>query len=218
MTWNASHIGNTILLFLHHGSHRTSVHLAKVLRYTSAPLIFEDILHRRPAEVVDIALSNLQPETGIKLIEWRALLRKRMNVPVCVNVYLWYISLIFLIFLPLTSIFLLDQDFSYLVRDDIGYAVRYWTADNPSHETLLDCFKLWKFRAKGNYHRITRATSVTCVQHLKLYPLSFSALSLRDICIFLRMMLQYPRFCCTMYTLQSDLSELINWVPRLEGS
>ena len=47
----------------------------------------KDIFACNPAEVVDIALSHLQ-NAGTQLIEWRALLQRRMNVPRCVNVYL----------------------------------------------------------------------------------------------------------------------------------
>jgi len=43
------------------------------------------ILDHEPAEVVDIALQNLQ-KAGVELIEWRALLCRRMNVPVILKV------------------------------------------------------------------------------------------------------------------------------------
>ena len=76
----------------------------------------ENILHYEPAEIVDIALPALQ-NAGIELIEWGALLQRRMSVPVFVNVY-FLILFCSLIFLSLTSLFPPWQDFSYLVRDD----------------------------------------------------------------------------------------------------
>ncbi len=94
------------------------------------------------------------------------------------------------------------------------------------------------FQAKGHFHRITRYTAPSSVQHLVLYPLSFSTLDLSECeeeppfhigsnsfrcpTIFvpspsalyasiLRLMLQYPRHCSTMTVLRSDLSELIGY-------
>ena len=43
------------------------------------------ILSNDPAEVVDMALDRLQ-RAGVQLIEWRALLYRRMNVPIVVTV------------------------------------------------------------------------------------------------------------------------------------
>lgn len=46
---------------------------------------YDGILNLQPAEVVDLALERLQT-AQIILIEWRALLYRRMNVPVLVKV------------------------------------------------------------------------------------------------------------------------------------
>jgi hypothetical protein len=51
------------------------------------------ILDHEPPEVVDIALQKLQ-KAGVELIEWRALLCRRMNVPVILKVsFIQYIGL-----------------------------------------------------------------------------------------------------------------------------
>jgi hypothetical protein len=47
--------------------------------------INKNVFDLPPAELVDLALSRLQ-NAGVKLIEWRALLYRRMNVPVIVKV------------------------------------------------------------------------------------------------------------------------------------
>jgi len=44
-----------------------------------------NILDNHPAEVVEIALNALQ-RAGIQMIEWRALLYRRMRVPILVSV------------------------------------------------------------------------------------------------------------------------------------
>lgn len=46
---------------------------------------YDGILNLQPVEVVDLALERLQT-AQIILIEWRALLYRRMNVPVLVKV------------------------------------------------------------------------------------------------------------------------------------
>jgi len=45
----------------------------------------DDILNNKPEVVVDKALERLQ-RAGVVLIEWRALLYRRMNVPIIVKV------------------------------------------------------------------------------------------------------------------------------------
>ena len=90
------------------------------------------------------------------------------------------------------------------------------------------------FQAKG---RITFWTSLPFVQHLALYPQSFSTLddseleekppshhSTASLCksirvpsrpavyaLIIRMLLNYPQYCATTTALQSDLSELIGY-------
>ncbi|KAH9995175.1 hypothetical protein BJV74DRAFT_769977, partial [Russula compacta] len=138
------------------------------------------------------------------------------------------------------------RSFSYLVRDDDlerASAILLEIGLPITPPTKLYLSTEGDFRAKGHYHRITHATSVASVQHLTLYPLSFSTLSRSEMeekppyhitpsscqsilvpsppavyASILRMMLQYPRFCGTMYTLQSDLSKLIAYhLLGLEG-
>lgn len=94
------------------------------------------------------------------------------------------------------------------------------------------------FQAKARFHRITRWTSPSSVQHLALYPQSFSTLSDPELIkkppfllppnaarcqsIFVpqrpavyasivRLMLNYPKHCATTTVLHSDLSELIGY-------
>ena len=93
------------------------------------------------------------------------------------------------------------------------------------------------FHAKGHFHRITHSTLESSVQHLVLYPLSFSSLDWSEVTkqapyhirpsprcenIFvprpsavyaslIRIMLSYPRYCSTRTNLESDLSELIGY-------
>lgn len=92
------------------------------------------------------------------------------------------------------------------------------------------------FQSEGRFHRITRWTLPASVQHMVLYPISFSTLSRTELeekkpyhidpslCLFilvpsepsvyasiLRMMLRYPRYGSTRTILASDLSELIGY-------
>ena len=52
----------------------------------------DDILRREPAEVVDMALGKLQT-AGIVLLEWLALLYRRMNVPVIIKARIFISSI-----------------------------------------------------------------------------------------------------------------------------
>jgi len=100
------------------------------------------------------------------------------------------------------------------------------------------------FQAKGRFHRITHWTSPSSVQHLVIYPFSFSTLlqseldkkppshmpfSTRCLSVYvpsgpalyasiIRLMMLYGPFDATMKVLRSDLSELIGYdLLRLDG-
>ncbi|KDR77351.1 hypothetical protein GALMADRAFT_139336 [Galerina marginata CBS 339.88] len=180
------------------------------------------ILDYQPAEVVDIAIQALQ-NVNVKLIEWRALLYRRMNVPVRVINY------------------------SYVVPDDdlegaSSILARLGLPLSSPSKVILKA--TGDFAAQGRYHRITQTTLSSGVQHLVLYPLSFSTLSFSEVTLeapfhiqpsvrctkiyvppppvlyasIIRMMLRYPRYCSTRTGLQSDLSELVDYhLLCLEG-
>lgn len=94
------------------------------------------------------------------------------------------------------------------------------------------------FQAKARFHRITLWTSPSFVQHLALYPQSFSTLddseleekppshhsTTSSLCksilvpsrpavyaSIIRLLLSYPQYCATTTVLRSDLSELIGY-------
>jgi len=93
------------------------------------------------------------------------------------------------------------------------------------------------FQANGRFHRITCWTAPSSVQHIALYPSSFSQLDLPGeasrpfytspipvpppssvYASILRLMSKYPPHCATMTVLRSDLSELIGYnLLQLEG-
>jgi hypothetical protein len=119
----------------------------------STPLLpseAKDILHGEPAEVVDIALSALR-DAGIELIEWGALLQRRMSVPVFINVYFPT----FLTYFPVAHLVvsLWSELFISCSRRRSGrcinYSIRYRTADNPSHEALLEYRR--RFSSQGAF-------------------------------------------------------------------
>lgn len=68
----------------------------------------QNILDYEPAEAVDIALRRLQ-KAGVELIEWGALLHRRMKVPVIVRV-----SLLFFPYTTFRIIFTRTIPFSFL--------------------------------------------------------------------------------------------------------
>ncbi|KAF8328987.1 hypothetical protein F5887DRAFT_1006143 [Amanita rubescens] len=176
----------------------------------------DDILRREPAEVVDMALGKLQT-AGIVMLEWLALLYRRMNVPVII------------------------KNYSYLVPDEqldkASALLSSMGLPLSPHSTLL-LMTDGDFHAKARLHRITIWTLPSSVQHLALYPQSFSTLddseleemppshlsTTSSLCksirvpsppavyasIF-RLLLRYPKHCATTTVLLSDLSELIGY-------
>lgn len=200
----------------------------------------QSVLYLDPAEVVDIALQKLQ-KAGVELIEWRSLLYRRMNVPVVLVVsFNFHIQ-----FYGDTQYI---QDYSYVVSDerleDASAILSAMGLPIAAPSRLLLRTE-GDFQAKGRFHRITRSTSVSSVQHLVLYPLSFSTLlpselderapfhtpspSTRGSSIYvpsrpalyasiIRLMVQYDSYDPTIKVLQSDLSELIGYdLLRLDG-
>ncbi|KAH9474863.1 hypothetical protein JR316_0013331 [Psilocybe cubensis] len=174
----------------------------------------DNILDKHPAEIVDIALDTLQ-SLGIQLVEWRSLLYRRLGVPVLV------------------------LDYSFLVPDDdldraSDLLTRTGLPLSPPNKLFMKTYG--DFYAKGRFHRITKATRISSVQHITLYPMSFSTLAPADLieqspihiqpsrcskilvprppalfASFVRMMTMYPRFGGTRTTLESELSELVGY-------
>ncbi|PFH47180.1 hypothetical protein AMATHDRAFT_7022 [Amanita thiersii Skay4041] len=172
----------------------------------------QSILDCKPAEIVDAALVQLQT-MGIELVEWKALLMRRMDVPIIL------------------------RDFSYLVPDEDVEAASKLLLDLGLPVTPPSTFTLQTegdFQAKGHFYRITHATTPAIIQHMVIYPLSFSTILLSEtqetfpyhlinpLChtirvpspsnvyaSILRMMSQYPRFCPTSTVLRSDFSMLM---------
>ncbi|TFK70019.1 hypothetical protein BDN72DRAFT_878088 [Pluteus cervinus] len=164
------------------------------------------------AQVVDIALEQLQL-AGVKPIEWLALVYHRMGVPVLVT------------------------NFSYLVDDhDLNRASEILSGlglplSPPSRLLLRTRGDL---HSKGRFYRVTRSEHPAAIQHLAIFPLSFSSLCLSDMeekppchiapsrcprvlvpcravvyASVLRMMRKYPRTDPVRGILMSDLSQLI---------
>ncbi|KAF9530516.1 hypothetical protein CPB83DRAFT_850459 [Crepidotus variabilis] len=171
-----------------------------------------NILNHEPVEVVDMALERLQ-KAGVELIEWRAQLYRRMQVPIVV------------------------RDYSYLVSDDILDKATEILLDMglpPTNTSKVLLRAEGDFQTKAHKYRITRATSPGFIQNLALYPISFSTLSWSEVekqplynsprcasilvptphalyASLIRMMLRYPRLCSTATLLHSDLSELVGY-------
>ncbi|EJF64501.1 hypothetical protein DICSQDRAFT_51896 [Dichomitus squalens LYAD-421 SS1] len=169
-----------------------------------------------PEELVDKALKTLQ-NAGIELIEWSSLLHRRMNVPVII------------------------KNFSYLVPDDKLDAASKLLADGEglprSQPPPLLIRTGGDFYKKARMYRVTRYTSLALAQHLILYPASFASYAHSDLspaprmtslteplchtvlvpsrpavyASILRTMKLYPRFDPVRITLQSDLSQLIDY-------
>ncbi|KAF8964812.1 hypothetical protein BDZ97DRAFT_1814611 [Flammula alnicola] len=191
-------------------SHFPSHHFPRDIK--TKPLLDRD---HEPAEIVDIALQALQ-RAGVELIEWRAVLYRRMNVPILV------------------------KNFSYVVPDDDLEGASDILSSLGLPLTPPSTFLLryeGDFRSTGRFHRVTPETEPFMVQHLVLYPLSFSSLAQSELteetpfhltssyrcskilvprpsavyASLIRMMLNYPRQCSTRTHLESDLSELIGY-------
>ena len=204
--------------------------------YLDAPIIQrnDDILRCEPAEVVDMALGKLQ-RAGIVLLEWHSLLYHRMNVPVLIKARTCISMLV-----PIAISRISLQDYSYVVPDEQldEASVLLSSMGLPlSPPTTLLLTTEGDFQAKARFHRITPWTSPSFVQHLALYPQSFSTLddseleekpphhsTTSSLCksirvpsrpavyaSIIRLLLNYPQYCATTTVLQSDLSELIGY-------
>ncbi|KAJ7742891.1 hypothetical protein B0H16DRAFT_1019430 [Mycena metata] len=172
------------------------------------------ILENTPEHVLDLALSRLQT-VGIKLVEWRHLVDRRMGVPALI------------------------KNYSYLVPDALVPQASHALTDLGLPfvpPTKFEISVYGDFAVRGHSHRITQAIDSWRVQHLVIYPQSFATLAdsefemrppshlLSPGCApvlvptapavyasILRMMLQYDKFHATMRILQSQLSELIGY-------
>ncbi|KAL4250063.1 hypothetical protein ABKN59_004914 [Abortiporus biennis] len=167
-----------------------------------------------PAEVVDRALHALQ-QAGVQLIEWRALLYKRMNVPVIV------------------------KDFSYAVPDDELEGASSILTDigliQPPASPLLAQTE-GDMHNMGRHYLVTTYTTLSSSQQIILYPLSYTSLQHAELiksipshitnsrcssiliprpsavyASLIRMMLRYPQYCSTRTVLESDISELVGY-------
>ncbi|KAJ2928188.1 hypothetical protein H1R20_g8904, partial [Candolleomyces eurysporus] len=175
----------------------------------------KDLFDRQPAELVDVAISRLQA-AGVELIEWRALLYRRMSVPIFV------------------------KDFSYVVPDeDLATASDILSSIglplSPPSKLLTRVEG--DIHTKATYHRLTRSSAPAWLQCLVLYPASFVSLNPEELdttpsihllpspsttkilvprpsavyAWLLRTMLKYPRSCAVRTILASDLSELVDY-------
>ncbi|KIJ96865.1 hypothetical protein K443DRAFT_681944 [Laccaria amethystina LaAM-08-1] len=109
--------------------------------------------------LVDKALETMQRE-GIQVIEWRALLYRRMKVPVFV------------------------KNFHYVVPDNQLESASACLSDLGLPLMPLDDFRIdvdGDFHLKGKFHRITVGTESWDLQQIALYPLSFSTLSMSEL-------------------------------------
>jgi hypothetical protein len=135
-----------------------------------------------------------------------------------------------------------QQDYSYVVPDEqLDHASDILSSMglplSPPSRLLLRTEG--DFQAKARFHRITRWTSPSSVQHLALYPQSFSTLDDSELeekppshllvatatrcksirvpsrpavyASIIRLMLSYPKHCATTTVLASDLSELVGY-------
>ncbi|KAI1791233.1 hypothetical protein LXA43DRAFT_889599 [Ganoderma leucocontextum] len=167
----------------------------------------------RPEELVDKALKALQ-DAGVELIEWLSPLHSRMNVPVII------------------------KNFHYLVPDeqlDIASKLLAESEGLPRSQPpplLVD--------TGGDFYtksRMYRYTSLSCAQHLVLYPASFAAYSPLDLspaprttslakplcktvlvpsqpavyASLLRTMREYSRFDSARICMETQLSQLIDY-------
>lgn len=197
----------------------------------SAP---KDVFDNSPSHLVGVALARLQA-AGVELIEWRAMLYRRMSVPVIVRVNILrdssYAALI-------DQHVLYMKDFSYVVPDeDLARASDILSSIGlpvSPHWDLL-CKVEGEIHTKGTRYRLTRSSSLGNVQDLVLFPASFvsfnpeelytatsmhlgSSLSTINILVpkpsavygwILRTMRKYPKHCRVRTILSSDLSELV---------
>ncbi|KAJ7702530.1 hypothetical protein B0H16DRAFT_1347589, partial [Mycena metata] len=167
-----------------------------------------------PEHVLDLALSRLQA-VGIKLVEWRDLVDRRLGVPALI------------------------KDYSYLVPDALVLQASHVLTNLGlpfAPPTKFEISVSGDFAARGHSHRITQYLDSFRLQHLVIYPQSFATLADSELeegppshllspgcapvlvptapavyASILRMMLQYDEFHPTMSILQSQLSELIGY-------
>lgn len=116
-------------------------------------------LDEQPAVLVDKALQTMKRE-GIQVIEWRALLYRRMKVPVFV------------------------KNFHYVVPDNQLESASACLSNLGLPLMPLSDFRInvdGDFHLKGKFHRITVGTESWDLQQIALYPLSFSTLSMSEL-------------------------------------
>ncbi|KAF8549497.1 hypothetical protein OG21DRAFT_1478836 [Imleria badia] len=179
-----------------------------------------NVFDRTPAELVDLALSTLQA-AGVQLTEWRALLYRRMNVPVIVKDYSYIVP---------------DSDLAAAsdILKDVGLPV------SPPSRLLTRVEG--DIHTKGRFHRLTRSSAPAWAQHLVLFPASFISLTPEEVspapsihlspsvftttircptilvsrpsAVFawiIRTMAIYPKSSSVRTILSSDLSELVDY-------
>ncbi|KAI0245813.1 hypothetical protein BJV78DRAFT_1382097 [Lactifluus subvellereus] len=177
-----------------------------------APHITEPCLDLLPEEILDITLDKMQ-SAGIKPVEWRTLLYRRMNVPRIVSNYSFLVP---------------DEDLNRAsdLLEDIGLP-----RSTPSKFSLTVGGDM---QAKGRFHCLKRSAIAALDQYIVLYPLSFATLSLSELsekptqyselyrcshilvphpsavyASLMRMMLRYPPHSTIWSILQADIAELV---------
>ncbi|KDQ11381.1 hypothetical protein BOTBODRAFT_46501 [Botryobasidium botryosum FD-172 SS1] len=207
MSYTETLSSSPLKLSLFHGSDARTLLLGP-------PAKRQDILNKQPSEVVDLALSRMR-EMGVQMIEWGTLLYRRMDVP------------------------RIMKDYAYVVPDDQVALASNALVDLGLPLSIPSKFQLsvdGEFQARGRHHRITQHLSTALIQHVIIYPQSFTTLTDDELITttpnhissplcstilippppvvfasLVRMMLRYTRFDPTLLALQSDLSELITY-------
>ncbi|KDQ07485.1 hypothetical protein BOTBODRAFT_139998 [Botryobasidium botryosum FD-172 SS1] len=207
MSYTETLLSSPLTLSPFHGAGSSSLLL-------ELPAKRQDILDSQPSEVVDLALSRMR-EIGVQMIEWGTPLYRRMNVPRIMSNY------------------------AYAVPDDQVAQASNALVDLGLPLSIPSKFQIsvdGDFQAQGRHHRITRHLSTALIQHVVIYPQSFTTLADGELlttttnyistplcptilippppAVFaslIRMMLRYTRFDPTLLALQSDVSELITY-------
>ncbi|TEB34231.1 hypothetical protein FA13DRAFT_1729739, partial [Coprinellus micaceus] len=175
----------------------------------------KDVFERSPEELVDVALSRLRA-AGIQLIEWMALLYRRMDVPIIIRDYSYVVP---------------DEDLPRASRilSDIGLPL-------APHSNLLSEAE-GDIHTKATPHRLARPFKSAILPYFALYPASFVSFKPEELYTstpihrrsstptikvliprpsavygwLFRTMLLYPKYCSVRTILQSDLSELVDY-------
>lgn len=172
-----------------------------------------------PEAAVDIAVQHLSTD-GVKLVEWRAVLYRKMQVPI------------------------IPKNFSYIVDDNVIDRASDALNKLGLPLCIADPFLIaveGDLYSKAILHRLTESTNIGAVRYIALYPSSFVSfnpsdletstycnhikpeeLDISPIDVFIprpsaafaslfRLLLQYPKGTATRSIIQSDLAMLIRY-------